>query len=113
MDAHCGSGGGAHCDPTWIFPRPVSAGGGDADFGDSRLLAGPSLAVFAGGVLFVENIFAIPGLGTLAMEAVNNLDVPMIMGTVQLSAGLIVGSSLLVDLLNQWLDPRIEELSPR
>jgi peptide/nickel transport system permease protein len=76
-------------------------------------ILGMDVAFLLGGVLFVENIFAIPGLGTLAVEAVNNLDVPMIMGTVQLSAGLIVGSSLLVDLLNQWLDPRVEELSPR
>ena len=68
---------------------------------------GMDVAALLGGVLFVENVFALPGIGTLAVQSVFNLDVPMIMGTVLFSALLVVGANLLVDVLYRWIDPRI------
>lgn len=69
---------------------------------------GMDVAGLLGGVLFTENVFALPGIGTLAVQSVFNLDVPMIMGTVLLSATLVVTANLLVDLLYRWIDPRIK-----
>ena len=46
------------------------------------------------GVLFIENVFALPGIGTLAVQSVFSLDPPVIMGTVLFSATLVVGANL-------------------
>jgi peptide/nickel transport system permease protein len=69
---------------------------------------GMDVAGLLGGVLFTENVFALPGIGTLAVQSVLNLDVPMIMGTVLLSATIVVTANLVVDLLYRWIDPRIK-----
>jgi len=72
-------------------------------------ILGMDVAGLLGGVLFVENVFALPGIGTLAVQSVFNLDVPIIMGTVLLSALLVVAVNLIVDILYRWIDPRIEK----
>lgn len=69
---------------------------------------GMDVATLLGGVIFTENVFALPGIGTLAVQSVFNLDVPMIMGTVLFSAVLVVGANLVVDILYHWIDPRIK-----
>ena len=58
-------------------------------------------------MVFNESVFAWPGIGQLAVQAVLNLDVPMIMGTVLFSACLVVAANLVVDLLYPRIDPRI------
>lgn len=68
---------------------------------------GADVAGLLGGVVFVENIFALPGLGELALQSVLNLDVPMIMGTVLFSAVIVIGANLLVDMLYYVIDPRV------
>ncbi len=70
-------------------------------------LAGLDLASMLSGVVLTETVFNWPGIGRLAFEAVFNLDIPLIMGTVLFSAFLIVIANLLVDILYVWLDPRI------
>jgi peptide/nickel transport system permease protein len=70
-------------------------------------LAGLDLAGLLSGVVLTETVFNWPGIGRLASEAIFNLDIPLIMGTVLFSAFLIVLINLLVDLLYAWLDPRI------
>jgi peptide/nickel transport system permease protein len=70
-------------------------------------LAGADLAALLGGVVFTESVFAWPGIGQLAVQAVLNLDVPMIMGTVLFSATAVVVANLVVDILYPRLDPRI------
>ena len=69
---------------------------------------GMDVAMLLSGVIFTENVFALPGIGTLAVQSVFNLDVPMIMGTVLFSAVLVVGANLVVDILYRWIDPRIK-----
>src|SRR5262249_22614306 len=69
---------------------------------------GMDVAGMLGGVLFVENVFALPGMGTLAVQSVFNLDPPMIMGTVLCSGLLVVGANWAVDLSYRWIDPRIK-----
>ncbi len=70
-------------------------------------LAGLDLAGLLSGVVLTETVFNWPGIGRLAFEAIFNLDIPLIMGTVLFSAFLIVVANLIVDLLYAWLDPRI------
>jgi len=70
-------------------------------------LAGLDLAGLLSGVVLTETVFNWPGIGRLAYEAVFNLDIPLIMGTVLFSAFLVVVANLGVDLLYAWIDPRI------
>jgi peptide/nickel transport system permease protein len=70
---------------------------------------GMDTAALLGGVVFTESIFALPGIGQLALQAVLNLDVPMIMGTVLFSAALVIGMNLLMDATYRLVDPRIRE----
>jgi len=70
-------------------------------------LAGLDLAGLLSGVVLTETVFNWPGIGRLAYEAIFNLDIPLIMGTVLFSAVLIVVANLGVDVLYAWLDPRI------
>jgi len=71
-------------------------------------ILGMDVAGLLGGVLFIENVFALPGIGTLAVQSVFNLDPPVIMGTVLFSAALVVGANWVVDLLYGLIDPRIK-----
>jgi len=68
---------------------------------------GLDLAALMNGVVLTETVFHWPGIGRLAFEAVLNLDVPVIMGAVLLSASLVVSASLMVDLVYRVVDPRI------
>jgi peptide/nickel transport system permease protein len=70
-------------------------------------VSGLDLAGLLSGVVLTETVFNWPGIGRLAYEAVFNLDIPLIMGTVLFSALLIVLANLIVDLLYLYLDPRI------
>ncbi len=71
-------------------------------------VAGVDLAALLGGVLFTESVFAIPGLGSLAWQAVLNVDIPMIMGTTLFAALAVVVANLLVDVTYTVIDPRIQ-----
>jgi peptide/nickel transport system permease protein len=70
-------------------------------------IAGTDLAALLGGVVFTESVFDWKGMGKLAVEAVNSLDVPLIVGIVLVSAVFVVTANLIVDLLYPLLDPRI------
>lgn len=68
---------------------------------------GLDLASYLEGAFFVEFIFALPGMGRLALDAVAQRDLFMIQGTVLFSAVLYVLANLCVDLSYAYLDPRI------
>jgi peptide/nickel transport system permease protein len=70
-------------------------------------LLGLDFAGLMSGVVLTETVFNWPGLGRLAVDAVFNQDIPMIMGTVLFSSILVVGANLIVDLLYLVIDPRI------
>jgi ABC-type dipeptide/oligopeptide/nickel transport system permease component len=59
------------------------------------------------GAVFVELIFNIPGFGNLSIQALQQVDYPVIMGTVFVGALLVMVSNLLVDLVYPLLDPRV------
>jgi len=60
------------------------------------------------GAVFVEFIFGWNGLGKEIVEALNNLDLPVIMGSVIVIAATFVVINILVDLIYAWLDPKIK-----
>ncbi len=70
-------------------------------------LVGLDLAGLMSGVVLTETVFNWPGLGRLAVDAVFNQDIPMILGTVLFSALLVVGANAVVDVLYLAIDPRI------
>ncbi|WP_416978972.1 ABC transporter permease [Streptomyces sp. T028] len=59
-----------------------------------------------GGVVIVESIFSLPGLGALMIQSVNNHDLTVVQATVVTFCVLVVITNLVVDLLVGWLDPR-------
>jgi peptide/nickel transport system permease protein len=69
---------------------------------------GMDMAGLLGGVVFTESVFVLPGLGALSLQAVLNLDVPMIMGTVLFAALLVVSANLVVDVVYRLVDPRVK-----
>lgn len=70
-------------------------------------MAGLDIPWFIGGVVLVETVFNWPGLGRLAYEAIQTVDVPLILGTVIVTALFVVVSGILIDLVQGMVDPRI------
>lgn len=70
-------------------------------------LFGLWLPVLVTGSVFVEAVFAWPGLGSLAAAAVGNRDYPLLMGATVLVAVIVVVANLLTDLAYAALDPRV------
>lgn len=70
-------------------------------------MLGLQAATMLGGSVVIESIFAIPGFGRLAHEAVAGRDAPLLMGIILTSAVLVIIVNLLVDLAQAALDPRI------
>ena len=71
-------------------------------------LLGLDFGWFLGGVLVIEVVFGIPGIGRQAWNAIQTQDLPMIMGTVLFAAVLVTVSNLVVDVAYTWLDPRVK-----
>jgi peptide/nickel transport system permease protein len=70
-------------------------------------MVGIDIGVFMGGVVVVESVFGWPGIGQLAWQAIQRLDIPIIMGVTLVSACAIVLGNLLADLVAPLIDPRI------
>lgn len=68
---------------------------------------GIDLGTLLGGVIIVENVFGLPGLGQLAVQSVTTQDLPVIIGTVVLASAFIVTANILVDICYAILDPRV------
>jgi peptide/nickel transport system permease protein len=70
-------------------------------------VVGLQLPRLVGGAAITETVFAWPGMGSLAVRAAFERDYPMIMGITLVISAVVATSSLLVDLLYVWIDPRI------
>jgi peptide/nickel transport system permease protein len=64
-------------------------------------------ALVGGAALLTEVVFGLPGVGRLTYEALQKVDLPMIMGTVLYAAFFVVLANAVVDLLYARLDPRV------
>jgi peptide/nickel transport system permease protein len=70
-------------------------------------IAGLDFAGLLGGAIVTETIFNLPGLGRMALQAVVDFDLPIVVATVLLAAGAVVIMNLIVDLLYAVIDPRV------
>ena len=70
-------------------------------------LAGLDIGTALGGVIITETLFGIPGLGWTIVQAINEQDLPVILGIAVLAAAFVVFANLVVDILYAVLDPRV------
>ena len=68
---------------------------------------GVNLAYLISGTVLVENVFSLPGLGTLLVNSVTDRDYPVVQGVTLVFAVLIVGINLFTDVAQAALDPRV------
>ncbi|OXU67094.1 glutathione ABC transporter permease GsiC, partial [Klebsiella pneumoniae subsp. pneumoniae] len=71
-------------------------------------MIGIDIGIFMGGLVVVESVFGWPGIGQLAWQAIQQVDIPVIVGVTTVSAVAIVGGNLIADLVLPWVDPRID-----
>ena len=69
---------------------------------------GVQIGYLLGGAVIVETIFAIPGMGRLAVFAFFQRDLPMAQGVVLVTAVVMLASNFIVDISYRYLDPRIQ-----
>ncbi|WP_282338781.1 MULTISPECIES: ABC transporter permease [Pseudomonas] len=71
-------------------------------------MVGIDIGIFMGGLVVVESVFGWPGIGQLAWQAIQQVDIPVIVGVTTVSAVAIVLGNLLADLVIPLVDPRID-----
>lgn len=69
---------------------------------------GVQLGYLLSGVVVIEQVFAIPGVGRLMVGAINERNYPLLQGVVLVVTAVFVVVNLLVDLAYAWIDPRVE-----
>ena len=70
-------------------------------------LIGLQLPILVGGSVIMENIFNLPGLGRLLLNALQTRDYPVVSGVNLVFATMVVGVNLMIDLIYLYLDPRV------
>ena len=67
-----------------------------------------TIADIAAGSIIIEQVFSIPGIGRLLLASILNRDFPVVLAIVVMLAFLVVFVNFLVDVLYQFIDPRIK-----
>ena len=70
-------------------------------------LVGMQLPLLVGGSVIMENIFNLPGLGRLMLDALSQRDYPMVSGINLFFGVVVIGANLVIDLIYHYLDPRV------
>ena len=70
-------------------------------------LIGLQLPILVGGAVIMENIFNLPGIGRLFLDALQNRDYPVVSGINLVFATGVIGVNLMIDLIYPYLDPRV------
>ena len=70
-------------------------------------MIGLDVGMFMSGAVVVESVFGWPGIGQLTWQAIQTVDIPIIVGVTTVAAGFIVLGNLLADLVAPFIDPRI------
>ena len=70
-------------------------------------LVGLQLPLVVGGAVIIENLFNLPGLGHLLVDALQNRDYPVVSGVNLFFACIVLLNNLFIDLIYAYLDPRI------
>ena len=79
-----------------------------------RSAAAPGLTILSlqtigmlGGVVLIEQVFALPGVGDLALETTMRSDVPVVMGCVVFTVLVVVVVNLVADVVGAWINPKV------
>ena len=70
-------------------------------------IIGISITSSIGGSLVVENVFSLPGIGSLIVQSISSRDFPLIQSVVLAVAFMVIFINLLVDIIYKIVDPRI------
>ena len=70
-------------------------------------MLGMDIGLALGGAIFTETVYGLPGLGKVAIESIQNFDLPITQGVVVFGTLAIIIFNLAVDLVYAWIDPRI------
>lgn len=70
---------------------------------------GLQVSFLLGGAVVVESVFAYPGVGRLAMQAVADRDLPVVQAFVVVLAAMILIVNLIVEIIAAWIDPRLRD----
>lgn len=70
-------------------------------------IVGLQIGYLLGGAVIIENVFTLPGVGRLVVQAIEQRDYPLVQSVVFVVAALVIVVNLLVDLCYAWVDPRI------
>ncbi|HEY7401431.1 MAG TPA: ABC transporter permease, partial [Actinomycetota bacterium] len=70
-------------------------------------MLGLDIAGLLGGAVITEKVFSLPGIGAYAIDSLDALDFPPVMGVTILAAVFIVVANLVVDVVYAFLDPRV------
>jgi peptide/nickel transport system permease protein len=68
---------------------------------------GIDVGTLLGGVVVTETVFSLPGLGKSAIDAINQQDLPVIIGIVLFASAAVVAANIVVDIMYAVLDPRV------
>jgi peptide/nickel transport system permease protein len=71
-------------------------------------MIGIDIGILMGGIVVVESVFGWPGIGQLVWQAIQRVDIPIIMGVTLVSAFAIVLGNFLADIIAPFIDPRIK-----
>lgn len=79
-----------------------------------RSASPPGLTILAlqfvgllGGIVIVEQVFALPGIGYLAVQSTNRGDLPIVLGVVLVTVVIVIITNLVIDLVIGWLNPKV------
>jgi len=71
-------------------------------------MVGIDIGILMSGIVVVEAVFGWPGIGQLAWQAIQRVDIPIIMGVTLVAACAIVIGNLIADMVALFIDPRIK-----
>ena len=72
-----------------------------------RRIFGIDVGALVGGVVVTETVFSLPGLGKTVIDAINQQDLPVIIGIVLFASFAVVVANIVVDMFYAVLDPRV------
>ena len=75
-------------------------------------ITGLQFAFLVSGVVIIEQVFSLPGLGRLAVQAITQGDLPVVRGVVMLLVGTVILTNFTVDVLYALVDPRLRHARP-
>ncbi len=74
-------------------------------------ILGVQVASLIAGIVVIERVFALPGIGQMLVSDIGDRDLEKVQGTVLLIAAIVLVVGFLVDVVQRWIDPRLRDLA--